>query len=257
MTIPRTSESLASVIATALLMSLLAPAAAWAQAAAPPPPPPRQEGTAEAAFVGTTGNSSTSTISAGGEHIYRPTAWMIKNRFLFVRSTTSDTTTAESMLYRFRAERVINARVSAFGDYGFFRDKPAGVSSSNAVGGGLVFNIITDARQSLTADTFVGYLNENRLTGENVSTATYGTSTAYKLKLSETADLTDDFRFLGTFHTAEDWRVAHIIALTAKINTLLSLKVSSLVRFANLPPPGFKKTDTTTSIDLVAGFKKQ
>ena len=251
----RTSPLPLSVVAGSLLIAILAPAVARAQN--PPPPPPRQEGTAEAAFVGTTGNSSTSTISAGAEHIFRPTKWVIKNRFLFVRSTTSDTTTAESMIYRFRAEREINARVSGFGDFAVLRDKPAGISSSTMVGGGLAFKLIADARQSLTADGSIGYLNENRLTGENISTATYGTGTAYKLKLSETADLTDDFRFLGTFHTADDWRVAHTIALTAKINTLLSLKVSSLVRFSNLPPPGFKKTDTTTSIALVAGFKKQ
>jgi len=254
MPIPRTSESLASAIAIALLMAVLAPAVASAQN--PPPPPPRQEGTAEAAFVGTTGNSSTSTISLGGEHIYRPTAWVIKNRFLFVRNTTSGTATAESILYRFRAERAINTRMSAFGDFTAFRDKPAGVSSSTITAGGLAFKLINDARQSLTADVALGYLNENRLTGENISTLTYGTGTAYKLKLSETSDLTDDFRFLGTFETADDWRVAHTIALTAKINTLLSLKVSSNVRFSNLPPPGFKKTDTTTAIALVAGFKK-
>ena len=126
MPIPRTSESLASAIAIALLMAVLAPAVASAQN--PPPPPPRQEGTAEAAFVGTTGNSSTSTISLGGEHIYRPTAWVIKNRFLFVRNTTSGTATAESILYRFRAERAINTRMSAFGDFTAFRE--SGVRTS-------------------------------------------------------------------------------------------------------------------------------
>ena len=251
-----TTRTARSSLLIALLMTLVAPAVVSAQNQNPPPPPPRQEGTAEAAFVGTTGNSSTSTISAGGEHIFRPVKWVVKNRFLFVRSTTEGTATAESMLYRFRAEREITARVSGFGDFAVFRDKPAGISSSTMAGGGLVFKIITDARQSLTADASIGYLNENRLTGENISSPTYGTGTAYKLKLSETAELTDDFRFLGTFETADDWRVAHTIALTAKINTLLALKLSSHVRFSNLPPPGFKKTDTTTAIALVASFKK-
>lgn len=246
----RTSGSL---LLFAWLGGVLAPAMAAAQN---PPPPPRQEGTAEAAFVGTTGNSSTSTISAGGEHIIRPTLWLVKNRALFVRSTTSGTAVAEAMIYRFRAEREISARLSAFGELGFFRDKPAGITISTATGGGLLLKVVNDARQSLTADASLGYLNEHRTVGENISSPTYGASTAYKLKLSETSDLTDDFRLLGTFERADDWRMAHTIAVTAKINTLLSLKVSSLVRFANFPPPGFKKTDTTTSIALVAGFKK-
>jgi putative salt-induced outer membrane protein YdiY len=238
----------------AFLAGVFAPAVAAAQN--PPPPQPRQEGTAEAAFVGTTGNSSTSTVSAGAEHIIRPTLWVVRNRALFVRSTTSGTAVAESMIYRFRAEREISARLSALGDFALFRDKPAGVDVSTGVGGGLVVKIVNDARQTLTADGTLGYLNEHRTTGDDISTLTYGTSTAYKLKLSDTSDLTDDFRLLGTFDRADDWRMAHTIALTAKINTVLSLKVSSLVRFANFPPPGFKKTDTTTAIALVAGFKK-
>src|SRR5262245_51365026 len=58
-----------------LVVNLLIPVHAAAQAAAPPPPPPRHEGTAEVAFVGVTGNASTSTFSAGGEYITRPTSW--------------------------------------------------------------------------------------------------------------------------------------------------------------------------------------
>ena len=33
----------------------------------PPPPPPKTEGSAEFAFVGTSGNASTQTIGVGGE----------------------------------------------------------------------------------------------------------------------------------------------------------------------------------------------
>jgi len=47
----------------------------------------------------------------------------------------------------------------------------------------------------------------------------------------------------------------HTIAVTAKLTTLLSLKVSNAVRFSNFPAPGFKKTDTVTAVALVAGFK--
>jgi hypothetical protein len=101
------------------------------------PPPPRQEGSAEAAFVGTSGSASTSTFSAGAEHIARPTSWMIRNRAHFVRGTAEGTVTAESLLYGFRAERSINDRLSAFGDLGLFRDEPAGISSRAALLGGL------------------------------------------------------------------------------------------------------------------------
>jgi len=235
---------------------LLLPVLAHAQAAAPPPPP-RQEGTAEVAFVGTTGNISTSTFSAGGEHIVRPVNWMVRNRAQAVRGTVEGATTAESFLYNFRAERVINARLNAFGEYGFFRDKPAGVKSRNAVAGGLSLKAIADARQTLSLDGGLGYLDESRVAGDDVSSAIWLTGATYKLKLSETAELTDDLRLLGTFDQGDDWRLTHSIAVTARLTTLLSLKVSNTLRYANFPPAGFKKTDTTTAIALVASFKRQ
>jgi putative salt-induced outer membrane protein len=233
-----------------------APQVASAQATAPPPPP-RQEGTAELAFVGTSGNSSTSTLSVGAEHIARPDKWVVRNRVLGVRSSSDQEVTAQSLLYLFRAERVLSARVNAFGDYGYFRDRPAGISSRNSVAGGLVFKIANGPRHTLSADAGLGYLDENRTAGTDISSATYLAGTAYKWALSETAVVTDDLRLLGTFDRSDDWRLAHIIAITARLTGTFSLKFSSTVRYTHVPPPGFKTTDTTTSVALVAGFKKQ
>ena len=259
------SQRIPRAVLVALALTIVAPVAAQAQAAAPqaPPPPPRQEGTAQLAFVGTTGNSSTTTLSAGGDHTFRPTKWTIRNRALFVRSESSDpvteieTVTAESFLYLFRADRELTKRVSAFGSFGFLRDKPAGVSSHQDVNGGLAFKVIDVTRVQFTVDGGLGYMNENRLTGDDVHSATATFGSLFKAKLSETTDLTDELRFLQTFDDATDWRLGHIVSLTVKMSEIFSLKVSNQVRFANLPPPGFKKTDTTTAIALVAGFKKQ
>ena len=77
------------------------PAAAQAAPQQPPPPPPRQEGTAEVAFVGTSGNSETSTFSVGGEHIYRPPQWMIRNRARLIRTETENELAADSLLYAY------------------------------------------------------------------------------------------------------------------------------------------------------------
>jgi putative salt-induced outer membrane protein YdiY len=41
------------------------------------------------------------------------------------------------------------------------------------------------------------------------------------------------------------------------LTSIVSLKVSNAVRFSNFPAPGFKRTDTVTSVALVASFKRQ
>ena len=241
--------------AVVLAGATLVPAIASAQAA--PPPPPRQEGTAELAFVGTSGNSSTSTFSVGAEHIIRPTGWVIRNKALLVRSTAEGTTTAESLLYAFRAERKITDKVAGFGELGLFRDKPAGIDSRAALTGGLAFKLSDTARVKFGADAGIGYINEHRVIGDDISSATFATGSDLRVTLSDTADLTDEVRFTSILDNGDDWRVTHTIAVSAKLTTVLSLKVSNQVRFANFPPPGFKTTDTTTAVALVAAFKRQ
>jgi putative salt-induced outer membrane protein len=229
-------------------------AAAFAQAP-PPPPPPKQEGTAELAYVGTTGNSKERTLSAGAEHIARPTNWLIKNRFQVVRGDEDGVLTTESWLYGFRSERTLNARTSAFGEYVYFRDQFAGIAPRNSLTGGLMFTAIKNDRHTLSADAGLGYLNEQRLAGDDVSSGTYSGGANYKLKFSENAELTDELRLLGAFYMADDWRVSNVVAVTAKLTTIFSLKFSSTVRHLNFPVPGFTGTDTTTSVAFVASFK--
>jgi putative salt-induced outer membrane protein YdiY len=220
------SSFVRSVILSSLFLTIL-PALARAQAAAPPPPP-THEATGEIAFVGTSGNSSTSAFSVNGEDIARPTNWMIKNRVSFLRNESDGATTAESFFYLFRAERTLTKRLGSFGEYGYFRDRFAGVANRNTINGGLSIRLIDTALQTLSADVALGYLNEARLTGADISSATYSFGGSYRLHISATATLEEDARLLGTFDRAEDWRLGQI-----------------------------QKTDTTTSIALVAKFKRQ
>jgi putative salt-induced outer membrane protein YdiY len=232
------------------------PTRASAQAAAAPPAPPKHEATGEIAFVGTSGNASTSAFSVSGEDIARPTNWTVRNKVTFIRNEAESVLTAQSFFYGFRAERVINKKLSAFGEYGYFRDTFAGIDSRNSVNGGLSIKLIDTDRQQLSADGLLGYLNEQRVTGDDISSATYGFGGDYKLKISPTATLDEDARFVGTFDRAEDWRFVQAFSVTAQMTTILSLKFSNVVRYSNFPAATFKKTDTTTSVALVAKFKK-
>jgi putative salt-induced outer membrane protein len=256
------SKRLAFVLSAAAVAVLAAPLAAFAQATTPqptttpPPPPPKHELTAEAAFVGLTGNTTESTLSAGVDYITRPGVWTIKNRFNVVRGEGDGVLTSESWLAGIRGERPINSRMALFGEYAFFRDRFAGIDARNAVTGGLMFKLVTTARHTLSADVGAGYLDEQRMVGDDVSTATYALGAAYKVKLSENADITDEFRFLGSFDNADDWRLSNTVAVTARLTSIFSLKFSNTVRQTNLPVPGFEAVDTITSVALVASLKR-
>jgi putative salt-induced outer membrane protein YdiY len=106
----------------------------------------------------------------------------------------------------------------------------------------------------LKVNTGIGYANEQRVIGEDLSNAEFLTGASYKWTISPTADLTDDYDFSVSFSDAGDWRNANIATLTAKLTTLFSLKLSNIVRYVHEPVVGFENTDTITSIALVAKF---
>ena len=233
------------------VLLLLLPVSGFAQA---PEPPPAREGTAEFAFVSTTGNASTQTMGLSSEVIFRPGSWVVKNRAAFVRNKSEDVLTAEAFLYLFRTEKVLASRLSGFGEYSYFVDEFAGIDNRNSLLAGLAYTLVNLSDHAFVVDAGFGYLNEQRLAGNDVSTGTYAFGGAYKWRISPTAEFSDDVRYTGTFAEADDWRAANVASLTTRITTVFSLKLSNIVRYAHLPVEGFKDTDTTTSVALVAKF---
>jgi len=241
-----------SALPTFLLLLILTPGSALAQPAAPPPLPER-EGTAEFAYVGTSGNSSTQTIGVGGEFIYRPSRWETRVKAAFVRNESDEEVRAQSFAGIFRTQHLVTSALSVFGQYGYQRDRFAGILDRHAVEGGLAYAFVGHS-QKLIVDAAGGYANEERVTRSDLSTATAGAGALYTWTISSTSQLTEDARFVDSLSETRDWRYLNAISLTAKVSSLLSLKVTNTIRYLNFPVAGFKKTDTITSVALVAKF---
>jgi putative salt-induced outer membrane protein len=246
----------AAVFAFWWLLLVTAPVAAQPPAQAPPPPPPPpREGTAEFSFVGTTGNAPTSALGLGGEYISRrPEPWEFKGKVNYVRNTSEDALKAEAFTGLLRASRRLTERLSAFGQYGYLHDRFAGIESRNTIDGGITYALVRPRPHQLDVDAALGYAHENRVAGDNISTPQALLGARYKFFLSDTADITDDVTLNLSLSDSSDWRTSNTAALTAKVTTIFSLKLSNVVRFVNAPAEGFETTDTITSIALVAKF---
>lgn len=247
------STSLMKIVAGLICVYACLPSLALAQTAEPPP---RLEQRFEAAYVGVAGNSSSNTFSVGADVIARPDSWVVRNKLSFVRNEADGVLAAKAFEYTSRLQKTLNPRASTFGEYDFFRDPFAGVIRRQAATIGFSLSALATPRQGLHVDLGAGYTNERRQTGENVSSSSYLVGADYKVTLSANADLTDGLRVTGIFADARNWRAEHTVAVTAKLTGGLSLKVSNALRFANFPPPGFRRTDSITAVALVASFKK-
>ena len=235
-----------------ILAGLAVPRAVFAQAA-PPPPPPAHEGSAEFAAVATSGNTSTGSLGLAGTLIFRPPKWVYATKAGYVQNTVDDVLKARSFFTTFRASRELTPILSAFGQFGYLKDRFAGIDHRTVIEGGIAATW-TGPRQTISLDGSLGYTNEQRIKPPDLSTAVVGAGAHYKLKISDTSDFTEELVFTQSLSTGSDFRVTNLAALTAKLTDLFSLKVSNIVRYVNAPVPGFKSTDTITSTALVAKF---
>jgi putative salt-induced outer membrane protein YdiY len=236
----------------ALALSAVILFAATASSQEPPPKP--REGKAEFALVSTSGNASAQSIGAAGQVTFRPLPWVIDGQAAFIRNKAEDVVNAKSFAARGRAGRVLTARLQAFAQHGYLRDLFSGVEHRNMTEAGLAYLLWQSARQTLHADGGLGYLHERRTAGGSLSTPTLGTGGRYKLTLSPTSDLTDDLSASFDLSGEGTWRLQHAIALTARVASPLSLKVSNLIRYVDEPVAGFEQMDTITSAALVLSF---
>ena len=242
----------AALAAGVVVVWCLGDRAAWAQPA--PPPPPAVEGSGEFAFVNTAGNADSTSIGVRGELRLRPAEWLLRSRVAFVRLESDQALEAQSFTLLFRGERAWTPRASIFGQSDYLRDLFAGLEHKSVISGGVSFKAFEHPRQTLLLDGGVGVTHERRLDAEDLTAAVLLGGLEYKVKVSETTDLTEDVRYEQSLDHGTDWRLDNTVAVVTKINSIFSLKLSNVVRYAHAPVIGFESTDTITSVALVAKF---
>ena len=239
-----------------LICTLIATPAAAQTPPAPdtPTPPPRLERKAELSLVSTGGNTDTHTLGAGASLVWRPAPWSTEAKIAYVRSEANDVLTARSLAADLRQARDITERLEAFGRLGYLSNEFAGVDARRTIDGGIGYKLLRGPMHTLRVDAGLGYSDEARITGEDLSFPLANFGAAYKWQISPTADVTESALFTASLDEGEDRRFSNTFAVTAALTRLLSLKLSHELKFVNAPVPSFEKTDTQLSVALVASF---
>ena len=244
-----------SLVAVLLLVGA-APAFAQAPAPAPPPePPPRLEASAQFTFLDTSGNSSSQSLGAGGDVVWRPAPWTYTAKAIFAQAEDDDVLSARSFAGLFRASRALNERLSVYGQYDFLRDVFAGVEQRHVIEGGVSYLAVDRAPHRLRLDAGLGYLHEEH-PEDDLDSATLSLGAGYRLQISPTSELTYEPRYLLPFAETGDWKFDQVVALKVGLNSFLSLKVSHTLRYTAEPPEGFEKTDRILAVSIVAKVKR-
>lgn len=208
-----------------------------------------------ASFVGTSGNSETSSLGANFEAHRRWTLWIFDTVATAVHTTDKDTTTAEQYIAAFRVRRKLSERISATGGWKYERDKVAGLDIRSLLDGGLTYSLVKQPQWTLDGLTSLAWNHEEWVTGEtrNSTEAILGLLNRYVF--GSTGETTQRFNFYPNFTDSTAYRSEAEVTAQAAMNKRLALKLGFLWRYNHNPVASFKRSDTTTTASIVVRWR--
>jgi putative salt-induced outer membrane protein YdiY len=230
-------------------------ASAQAPAAAEPPPP--WELKLGASFVGTSGNTDTSSTGASLDGYRQWTIWRVEGAASAVLTSEGDRQTAEQYLAALRTKRALTDRISATSGIRLERDRLSGIDLRSLLDGGLSYVLVKRPEWQLDGLTALVWRHEDRTTDEVLDHAEAALELKNKYVFGTTGDTTQRFTFYPDFTSSTAYRSETELTAQASMNKRLALKIAFLWRYANDPVPGFKRSDTTTTASIVVRWRAE
>jgi len=233
------------------LLALVPATRGRAQTPAPEPPPvwDTQFGLA---FVGTSGNTDTTTFGADFAAHRRWPLWKIDAMATGVQTETGDVKTAERYIASLRGQRKLSSLLGLSTGERVEHDPFAGVDFRSIADVGLTWNLANQAHWIFEATTALAWSHEKPTIGDSTNHPTGVLEALSTIPFGATGGKsTQRFTFYPDFEDASAYRSEAEVTAQATMNSHLALKFGYLFRFSNQPLAGFKKTDNTTTASVV------
>lgn len=227
----------------------------WAQPPPPKEPPPLWDVQLGASFVGTGGNSDTTTLGSDFSTHRRWPLWKIEAAATAVRTTDGGRKTAERYLAGFRGDRILTRRIDLSMGERAERDRLAGISFRSITDGGLKYALVRRPSWTFDGLTSLALNHEQPVVGAELNHAIAVLQGLSKFIFSPTSDSTQRVTFYPDLQQSDAYRAEAEVTAQAAMNSRLALKVGYLWRFSNAPAFGFVKSDNTATASVVVRWK--
>jgi putative salt-induced outer membrane protein YdiY len=240
-----------------LLLFLTFARSAAAQTAAAPPKelPPLWDVQVGASFVGTSGNTDTSSTGADFAAHRRGLVWQIDSSATAVRASTSGTTTAARYLAQIQGSRKLTSIIGLTAGEKVERDHFSGIDLRSILNAGLSWALVRSTDWTLDGITGIGWNHESRIASPTRNDAVGVLQLLSRVPFGGAGDTTQRITFYPDFTQSSAYRTEAEVTAQAAMNAHLALKLGYLFRYSNDPVPGFKKTDNTTTGSVVLRWK--
>jgi putative salt-induced outer membrane protein len=223
--------------------------------APPPPPPPLWDVQVGAAFVGTSGNSETSSMGADFLLHRRWPVWQIESTASAVRTSDHDIVKAERYVGTVRGQRKLSTRIGLTTGVRGERDEFAGINGRSIVDAGLTWALVRAPRWTLDGITAVAWTHEAPTVGSSTNDGIGVLQLSSRIPFGTTGDTTQRLTVYPNFSRSEAYRTETEVSAQAAMNSRLALKIGYLLRYSHAPVAGFKTTDHLTTASVVVRWR--
>jgi putative salt-induced outer membrane protein len=250
----------ATLVVTLAITMITVPVLAQEEEA---PPEPNWTNELGLSYVGTSGNTDTSSLGLDFKSVRKPKPWGLDLAASFTRAEDGGVTTAEQYYVGGRALRQLSDRWSLFAGLAWARDPFTGFENRWLVEGGATYLAIDSERHQLSFDGGLSWNSEDQIYFDDVAMEEYTETVdwfggvlglTWDWAFSKSASLNQRLLYHPNFDDTSDWRLGSDTSVTASLTKLLALKFSYIVRHRNQPIGDNEKTDTTTKASVVLNF---
>lgn len=216
---------------------------------------PAQKLTFDLGFVDASGNSEFTNFNLGEKMTWKLDGagrWAFTQGAKMLYGKTGGSRSAESYDVNGRLEYALSSRIGTFGFIAFQRDPFAGLASRWSGGPGVAIGLVRSVRDTLGVEVALTTQRERPVAGTRRSFAATRTAALFKHMFGASSFLTQSLEWVANLDTMDDQRLNSETALTAPISKQIALRLAYLIRFDNLPEPGFERTDRilTTGVQI-------
>ncbi len=251
-------KSLKRLLLAITIASILVPAAVRADDPAAPPaattPTKPWTNETEFSYISANGNTKSTTTSGKEKFTYtlKKTSLELFGGGLGTKS--AGVVTAEQYNAGEKVSYKLSERNYTFEQFKWEKDRFAGIHDRFDSTAGVGRELIVTDTDKLIAELGGGYTAEDRLAGPNKDFSTGRFYTKYTRTVTATVNFSQDGEYIQNLDNPDDGRAKTETAVTAALSKHFSVKGSYVWKWVGVPPLGFGRSDTLTTISLLAVY---
>ncbi len=208
--------------------------------------------TADLGYVQTGGNTNLTTLNIGERFTQQRGRLSLQQQLNIVYSEQRDTVKANQLRLIARGDYRIDQIMSVFVAVTFDRNRFAGIQRRFDEQIGIQARLFAGRRDTLRIEGGGTVTQEIKLDGVQKNFPAARAAGSWRHAFNRTSYFHQTAEFLPNMRDADDWRLNTESTVVAPVSSRIGLKVSYVVRYDNLPAPGFVDSDRlfTTGLQL-------